>query len=249
MSGARSVEEQPLLTGLSGFMTGAADARAAGGGMLEALANSMASLPGQYVPGVVRQIQQLMDNRVYETRGTDALETAYQKAAVNIPGLAAQLGFKPKADVLGGEVERYQGNANTFFNVLVNPAFVTTIKSDPELRELYQLWQRTGAANAIPGQVDRTITINGQKKVLTAPETADYMQFVGRLTRDAYRQLMMSEAYRHTTDEARAKVLAKFLSGANTASKVLLFGDRPRVVDRFDRTMVHRGLLQQQQAR
>jgi hypothetical protein len=244
MSGARSVEEQPLLTGLSGFMTGAADARSAGGGMLEALANSMASLPGQYVPGVVRQIQQLMDNRVYETRGTDALETAYQKAAVNIPGLAAQLGFKPKADVLGGEVERYQGNSNTFLNVLVNPAFVTTVKSDPQLRELYDIWQRTGAANTVPGQVERTITINGQKKVLTAPETADYMQFVGRITRDAYVRLMASDAYRRATPEQQAKVMAKFVGGANTAARVLLFGAQPKSVDQFDRAMI--GLGQKQ---
>jgi hypothetical protein len=130
--------------------------------------------------------------------------------------------------------ERYQANGNSFFNVIVNPAFVTRMKSDPELSEIYRLWEHTGQTGQIPGQVDAKLTINGQPKMLTAPERADMQQFVGRVTRDAYRQLMRSEGYANASDEQRAKVLAQVVSAANTVARVQLFGDRPRTMDKWD---------------
>lgn len=239
ISGARTIEEQPMLTGLSGFFTAAANAqRGNGAGVLEAFYNSMLNLPGVYIPSAVRSMQQFMDNRVYETRGTDALETAYRKAAVNVPGLAEALGYKPRSDVLGDLAERYQANGNTAFNVFINPAFVSHVKADPQLRELYRIWQQTGESKQMPRVVDQRITINGSPKVLTAPEIADYQQFVGRITRDGFNQLMRSEGYARADDAQRAKVLGRVVSAATTAAKVMLFGDRPKTIDQFDRALL-----------
>lgn len=238
MSGARTIEEQPLLAGLTGFMQETANARQEGAGVLEALAGSMLKLPGQFVPTAVRSVQQLMDNRIYETRGSDKLETAYQGVAANIPGLAAALGYKPRTDMLGDLAERYQANGNTLFNVLINPGFSTKFKSDPELRELYGIWQATGETKQIPGSVDAKVTINGQPKVLTAAERADYQQYVGRATRDVFKQLMRSEGYYAADDDQRAKVLAQVVSAANTAAKIQLFGDRPERLDKYDRALL-----------
>ncbi len=241
MSGARTVEEQPLLTGLTGFMSATANAKTQGAGLLEAMAQSMATLPGQYIPAASRQMQQLMDNRLYATQGSDKLEAIYRSAAVNIPGLAKELGFKPRADLLGDLAERYQANGNSFFNVAVNPAFVTAVKNDRELNELYRVWEATGKSSAIPGQVDANITVNGKPKALSADERADYQQFVGRVTRDGYRQLMRSEGYAAASDEQRAKVLVNVLSAASTVAKIQLFGDRPRTLDRWDRALMGSG--------
>jgi hypothetical protein len=243
MSGARTLSEQPLLTGLTGFMRDTAAASREGAGPLEALADSMMRLPGQFVPTVVRSVQQLMDNRVYETRGTDKMETAYQATLANIPGMAQALGYKPRTDILGDLAERYQANGNTFFNVLVNPGFVTRMKDDPELRELYGIWETTGNTGQIPGTVDKKVTINGQPKVLTASERADYQQFVGRITRDVFKQIMRSEGYQAADDNVRAKVLAQIVSAANTVAKVRLFGDKPRRVDKYDRALYGASML------
>jgi hypothetical protein len=184
-------------------------------------------LPQAYTPTILRQAQALHDNRVFETRGSDAMETAYGRVAANLPGMAERLGFKPRYDVLGDLAERYQAGGNDYFNVLINPAFVQRLRSDPETAELYRLWKTTGERDMLPRVVDQTITINGQPKVLTAPERSDYQQMVGRLTRDAYRLVMRNEAYRAMDDAKRAEVLAKFLSAANEAAKIELFGNRP----------------------
>lgn len=236
-SGLRTLEEQPLLTGLSGFASEVAWAQQAGGGMLEGLGRAMLQFPQQFTPTAARQVRDLLDNRVYETRGSDHLETAYNQVLANLPAMAEASGLKPRADVLGDLQERYQANGNTFFNVLVNPAFTTRFRTDPELREIYRLWQQTGETSHIPGR-QNTITINGNPKVLTAQERADYQQFVGRLTRDAFKMAMRSDAYANAPDEMKAKRMAEFVSAANTAAKVLLFGHRPRTLDKYDRALL-----------
>lgn len=244
ISGARTIEEQPMLTGLSGFFSAAANAaRGEGAGTIEALYGSMLNLPGVFLPTAVRGMQHFIDNRVYETRGTDAMESAYLRTAANVPGVASALGFSPRNDVFGEAASRYQANGNTAFNVFINPAFVSRVQSDPQLRELYRIWQQTGERSQLPRVVDQKITINGQQRVLTAPEVSDYQQFVGRLTRDGFRTLMSSGGYRQLPDEARAKVLAQFVSSANTAAKVMLFGDRPKRLDQLDEALIGLSVL------
>lgn len=247
ISGARTIEEQPMLTGLSGFFSAAAAAKSGqGAGAVEALYNSMLNLPGVYVPAAARGMQQFMDNRIYETRGTNAMETAYQRAAANVPGLATALGYKPKYDVMGDLAQRYQANGNSAFNVFINPAFVTEVKGDPQLRELYRIWQQTGETKELPRMVDQKITINGNQKVLTAPQVADYQQFVGRLTRDSFQTLMRNDGYSRASDDQRAKVMAQVLGAADQAARVYLFGDRPRALDKWDRALI--GMAQREPA-
>jgi hypothetical protein len=240
LAGSRTLEEQPLLSGLERFMTAAA-VGGNNGGVLEALSQSMLTLPGQFVPAAVRQVQQLTENQVYETRGSDQMEAAYQRVAANIPGLAAKLGYPARMTPMGEPVERYQDGGNTAFNVLVNPALVAKFKSDPQLRELYRLWQQTGTA-VIPDTPPRAITINGTQKTLTSQETSDLMQFVGRVAGAGFGQLMRAEGYDRASDEEKAQKLGQVIGAANSAAKILLFGDRPPTVAPMTRALIGESL-------
>lgn len=234
MAGARTMEEQPMLTGLSAFAADVSDAARSGeGGIISALASSVARLPGQYVPTASRQLTQLLENRVYETRGSDAMENAYGQMAAGIPKLAEAMGYKPRYDMQGAEKERYQNKSNDWFNVLVNPAFVTRRQSDPALNELYRIWKDTGETGQIPGNVRAKITINGEPRQLNPRELSDYQQVVGRLARDGFQFVMRSDAYRALDDDKRAKVLADIVGASNRAARIKLFGDRPKNVDRW----------------
>lgn len=234
LAGARTIEEQPMLTGLSAFAADVSDASRSGeGGILSALAASVARLPGQYVPTASRQLTQLLDNRVYETRGSDAMENAYGQMAAGIPKLAEAMGYKPRYDMQGAEKERYQAGSNDWFNVLVNPAFVSRRQSDPALNELYRIWKATGETGQIPGNVRAKVTINGESRQLNPRELSDYQQVVGRLARDGFQFVMRSDKYRSLDDDGRAKVLADIVGAANRAARIKLFGDRPKNVDRW----------------
>lgn len=222
-TGVKALEEQPLLVGLSGFLRSAGNQ-----GFFEAAYNSMLGYPAAFVPTALREMRELEDNRVYETRGSDRMEAAYQQALSNLPLVSEKLGYKPRVDMLGTPLERYQGGDNTFFNVFVNPAMVTQFKSDPYLRELYSVWKETGERGQIPNQVETSITINDQKRSLTAAERADYQQFVGRLTREGFRMMMTSPDYAAAPYEVRAQKLAQFVKGADEAARIRLFDHRPK---------------------
>ncbi len=237
LSGARSLEEQPLLSGLSSFVGAAAAANQRGAGTLEALTDSVLTLPGQFVPSVVRQMQQIRDNQVYETRGSDRMEDVYRQTAANIPGLAKALGFPARMTSQGEPAQRYDPGDNTAFNVLVNPAMVRRFKADPQLNELYQLWQATGSA-PMPERPPRSITINGAQKTLTAQETSDYTQLVGRLTRDAFGALMRNPGFAGGDDDAKARVLGNVVGAANSTARILLFGDRPTSANQLTRELI-----------
>lgn len=234
-SGVRTLEEQPLLTGLTGFFRRASSGES---GVMEAFATSVAELPGQFVPTVARQVQQFMDNRVYETLGTNHMETQYRRVAASLPGVAKALGFPPRYDSFGNEVRRYSDEANTAFNVFINPAFVSRVKGDPALRELYRIWEQTGETQQAPRLVDRVITINGERRTLSANEISDYQQFVGRLTRDFMRYAVASPQFMQLDDDAKAKVVANLLSDINTTARVALFGHRPQTVSPTARRML-----------
>jgi hypothetical protein len=236
ISGSRTLEEQPLLSGLDRFMNAAAAGQRSGG-VLEALSQSMMTLPGQFVPAAARQMQQLMENRVYETRGSDKMEAAYQSVVANIHGLAAKLGYPPRMTPMGKPAERFQDGGNTAFNVLVNPALVAKFKSDPQLNELYRLWQQTGNA-VIPDTPPRAITINDAQKTLTSQETSDLMQFVGRVAGAGFDQLMQAPGYAEASDEQKAQKLGQVIGAANSAAKILLFGDRPSQVAPMTRALI-----------
>lgn len=236
-SGGKTLIEQPLMSGLA-RMFGKDNP-------IDSLAESALNLPGVFVPTAVRQIQQLRDNAVYETRSSDLFESTYARMAAGIPFVAESLGYKPAYTGTGEVAERYQDHGNTFFNVLVNPAIVTKVRNDPQLREAYRLWEETGKTGQVPRKVARTITISGEDgkpvtKELTAAEASDYQQLVGRLTRDIFNALMTSPDYVNAGDEEKAKGLAIVISDADSASRIVLFGHRPQRPNRRVQELVRR---------
>jgi hypothetical protein len=104
-AGAKSLEELPLLSGLSSFMKTWGYS-----GPLDAVVNTVSGMPSMFVPQLVRQANQLMDNTVRETRGDEGMVRAFSRIAANTPGVADQ--FPPRMDIMGQAIERYQYAGN-----------------------------------------------------------------------------------------------------------------------------------------
>jgi hypothetical protein len=115
-AGAKSLEDLPLLSGLSSFM------RTWGNeGMLAAVTKTVASEPSAFIPQLVRQANQLNNNLIRETRGGDSgVLRAFNQLAANTPGVSDS--YPVRFDITGTPIERYQRNSNTIFNVLAIPA-------------------------------------------------------------------------------------------------------------------------------
>lgn len=233
-SGSKTLYEQPLFQGISGFFE-----RSGYSDPLTAFVDAMTKdLPASLVPTQVNQLQQIRDNRVFETRGSRGLEATYAKVASRIPGLAEVSGFPPSRNQWGDLNERYPNAGNSVWNVMMNPAFVNRVKNDPVGLEILRVWRETGEAGVIPTRVKPKLKINGVDRELTNEEITDMQQWVGRLTRDFQEQLIQSPLYMRMNEGGKAKMLGEIVTDASSAYKVLFLGDKKANLGRFARLMI-----------
>jgi hypothetical protein len=229
-AGAKSLEEQPLLSGLSSF------AKTWGySGLVEAVYGTIANIPAMFVPQLVRQASQLQDNTVRETRGERGMLQAFTKIASQTPFV--QDTAPPRFDILGQAMERYQYGGNTLFNVLANPGMVSRVKEVPALSEVARLINVTGETRQIPRLVERTADINGQSVELTNEQISAYQYYLGNYTMSMFNWRMASPRYARLPDTEKVKLLAQDLEDVNAATKSALFGHDVRRLTRRQRVM------------
>jgi hypothetical protein len=229
-AGAKSLEELPLLSGLSSFMKTWGYS-----GPVDAVVNTVSGMPSMFVPQLVRQANQLMDNTVRETRGDEGMVRAFSRIAANTPGVADQ--FPPRMDIMGQAIERYQYGGNTVFNVLINPALTSRVKTNPALQEVARLMQTTGEASQAPRQVGRSVAINGENINLSNEQISAYQYYLGNYTMSMFNWRMASPRYARLPDTEKVKLLAQDLEDVNAATKSALFGHDVRRLTRRQRVM------------
>lgn len=229
-AGAKSLEEQPLLSGLSSFIKTWGYS-----GPLEAVYGTIANIPGMFVPQLVRQASQLQDNMVRETRGDRGMVQAFTRIASQTPFV--QDVAPPRFDILGQAVERYQYGGNTLFNVLANPGMVSRAKEVPALSEVARLMNVTGETSQIPRMVSRTADINGQSVELTNEQISAYQYYLGNYTMSMFNWRMASPRYARLPDTEKVRLLAQDLEDVNAATKSALFGHDVNRLTRRQRIM------------
>lgn len=229
-AGAKSLEEQPLLSGLSSFMKTWGYS-----GPLDAVVNTISGLPSMFVPQLVRQANQLMDNTVRETRGDEGMMRAFSRIAANTPGVADQ--FPPRMDIMGQAIERYQYAGNNVINVLVNPTMTSRVKTNPALQEVARLMQATGEASQMPRQVGRSVAINGENVNLSNEQISAYQYYLGNYTMSMFNWRMASPRYARMPDTEKVKLLSQDLEDVNAATKSALFGHDVNRLTRRQRVM------------
>jgi hypothetical protein len=230
IAGAKSLEEQPLLSGLSSFIKtwGFSDP-------FVAIGNTIAGIPSMFVPQLVRQANQLLDNTMRETRASDGAIRAFNQIAANTPGVADQ--FPARFDIMGQAMERYQYGGNTVFNVLINPTMTSRVKTNPALQEVARLVQTTGESRQAPTRVGRSADINGESVNLTNEQISAYQYYLGNYTMSMFNWRMASPRYARLPDAEKVKLLAQDLEDVNAATKSALFGHDVRRLTRRQRVM------------
>jgi hypothetical protein len=229
-AGAKSLEEQPLLSGLSSFMKTWGYS-----GPLDAVINTVSGIPSMFVPQLVRQANQLMDNTVRETRGDEGVLRAFSRIAANTPGVADQ--YPPRMDIMGQAIERYQYAGNTVFNVLINPTMTSRVKTNPALQEVARLMQATGEARQMPRQVGRSVAINGENVNLSNEQISAYQYYLGNYTMSMFNWRMASPRYARLPDTEKVRELSQDLEDVNAATKSALFGHDVNRLTRRQRVM------------
>lgn len=231
--GVETLADQPLVTGLARL--------AQGDSIVEGLGRSIVGAPSSFVPSMLNQANQFFDKEnVYrETYSENPLQQAYNMTAARIPGLAQTLPVQN--DVLGRPRERYQDGSNTVFNVFFSPAIVTKFRQDPVIKEVLDIYGRTGETKQAPRIAERKITINGERRALTGQEISQYQQYIGTRTNALFQRLISQPGFAELPDAAKVKAMSGLMTDINAAAKIELFGDRPRTVDGGTRAILALG--------
>ena len=240
-AGAKSLLELPLLSGLSSFIDQIDTRRPET--IVGAVSRTVLGIPSMFVPQLVRQANQLFfDNNTRETRGVNAssaipvtVQRAFNQIAANTPGVGDQ--FPPRMDIMGIAQERYQYASNHWFNVLINPALTSRVKTNPALQEVERLMQATGETSQFPRAVSRMADINGKRIDLTNEQISAYQYYLGNYTMSMFNWRMASPRYARLPDTEKVKLLAQDLEDVNAATKSALFGHDVNRLTRRQRVM------------
>jgi hypothetical protein len=204
--------------------------------LLAAVTKTVAGEPSAFVPQLVRQANQLLDNTLRQTRGGDSnVLRAFNQLAANTPGVGDK--YPPRLDITGTPMERYHRSGNTVFNVLINPAVATYAKTNPVFDEVQRLMSATGETRQLPREVKRAAKINGQNVDLTNEQLSAYQYYVGNYTMSTFNWRINNPGYLRLPDTEKVKMLAQDMEDIDAAVKSALFGHDIRRLTRRQRVM------------
>jgi hypothetical protein len=206
-TGLNAFAEQPVVQGLQTLFSGGY------GEIDKGLVKVLEGVPSSFVPTLLNQIKQLVDNQRRETYDPNSTQKALNLAKNKVPGLALKL--PQKYGTLGQPLETYQGGSNNPLNVFLNPAFVNRYNPTPTVQKINDLYNKTGEAKHVPRVVPKNITVSGKQFILTGPEYAQYQKRVGELTQAGFDKMSGTL----TPDEA-VNSMQKIMTDANTQAKM-----------------------------
>ena len=213
-SGANTVVEQPVLSGLMNFMKY--------GDLGKSLSTTAESSLASFTPTLLNQFRQYTDNIKRQTKGESTSETILNRAKNRIPG--AERDLAPQVDVLGKTKVNFE--KNNIFNVFFNPGTITTLKDIPEAQLVLDLVSTTGERKQVPNVYDRTVTLFGEKTRISNEEQAAMQQYTGKGIMKALESALERDDFNSLTDEEKVDVIAKKLTELGSNARALLTAKR-----------------------
>ena len=215
--GINTLAEQPLISGLTRVLKKE--------DVVSSLKEILKGVPQSFIPTVLSQINQLIDNTQRETYSPDVVQYALNLAKNKIPGFAGSL--PPRASIWGEDMERYQGESNNLFNVFFNPAFRSAYHPTEESEMVLDLFQQIGETKQAPRVVQRTQKINGENVKLKANQITALQRYVGRVSKDVFASIAADPNFNGLSPEEKVNYLSGILTDIGTAGKVIVLGHRP----------------------
>jgi hypothetical protein len=216
-----TLQEQPLVSGISRFFRS--------GSPIEGIIETFKGIPASFVPTVISQVRQLIDNVSRTTRTDSSWGDVLDSEIVNrvkmkIPGLSQTLA--PWIDILGQVRKTYQNDTNNPFNVFLNPSFVTRYKPTPTTDLVLDIWARSGETIQIPRISPKQITVRGVKRPLTQMEQALFQNYIGKETSRVFTNLSRNRGFMALPDFVKAKELQSITTDINNMAKFKVLGVR-----------------------
>ena len=205
-----TIAEQPVLQGITRLFQGY--------DLGQNVTQTLKGIPSSFTPTFANQVRQFKDNAGRSTYNPDPLKSALNMAQVKIPGLSGKL--PTTYDTLGKQKENYQNGSNNFFNVFLNPGFVSKNNPTSVQKEVLRLFDATSLKTQFPAVADKSFTWKDFPKfTLSETEYPQFQKVMGEETQRLFTEEMGKEEYNTMNDEEKAKKLSSLISDARDAAK------------------------------
>lgn len=104
-------------------------------------------------------------------------------------------------------------------NNFLNPAYTSQIEVDAVEQELQDIKDATGDSSVFPSRADKSFTVNGKEKQLTAEEYEKYAKKLGSERYSLLQEAMQTDYYRSATSDQKAEYIADLYSYAGAVAK------------------------------
>lgn len=214
-----SIADLSMLRGLNDFTSTYNEK-----GIASALANTVSSIPSQFIGSGINQINAYVDPYQRETYDPNPLVRSLNQARAKTPFLSKTL--PKKYDVTGSEIEKYSSKGiKKAFDVFVNPVFVNKPKDDIVIQEVTALYEETGEKGGLFALPEKKIKLDdGTMKQLNGREFSEYSKTLGEVTYKGYQKIMNTPRYANADDQTRLKLLEDIKKNAKAITQEELFG-------------------------
>ena len=110
-------------------------------------------------------------------------------------------------------------------NSLFNPSYISQVDVDKVESELQRVKDATGSTSVFPDRAEKSVTLNGETKALTAEEYQTYAKALGQERYQLAKEATASSAYKAMSDADKAACIAKLYSVARAKTLKEIFPD------------------------
>ena len=188
----------------------------------ETFKNTVESYFAQYNPTFLGQIARTIDPKrrtTYADKNSivpSGIQTFAQKQLQKIPFASKTL---PTYKDQFGRESVTENVVERIFSNFLSPGYLADVKDQPVENELTKLYEKTGESAILPSYASKSITVDKQKKNLTAKEYDTFAKVRGNVAYDNLEKLMTSQEYKSMDDEQKIKAIKKIYDYANSVGK------------------------------
>lgn len=118
-----------------------------------------------------------------------------------------------------GRVEETGDVLTRAVNNLFNPGYVSRVENDAVNKELRRLYEKTGEGGVVPSRAEKSFTVGGEQRNLTAEEYVKYATTLGQTRYRYVQEAINSSYYKSLSDDAKASYIGNLYSYANYKAK------------------------------
>lgn len=186
--------------------------------------NSIKSYVNQFIPTALGQIAKTTDEYERNTTSTKtgvlpkAIDTTRTQIMNKIPGLRQKLPIK--TDIWGQEQKQSDNIALRALENAVFPWARKELNSNNVDKEITKVYENTGESSVFPDTINKNLTIDKKKYVMTSKEFAKYKKQFGETSYELLKNLINSDGYKKLSDSQKQLAIEKVYSYSTEQKKI-----------------------------